>query len=61
MNIFSKMEFKKPSKKRKLEEDTDTPFNAKSKNSGTTESTPGKKDHVSSIVDNPGYSHQGGK
>ena len=42
MNILSKMEFKKPSNKRKLEEDTDTCFNAKRKNSGTTEST-GKK------------------
>ena len=66
MNILSKMEFKKPSNKRKLEEDTDTPFNAKRKNSGTTESTPGKKmkkytslsnSMISSIVDNPGYSH----
>ena len=37
MNILSKMEFKKPSNKRKLEEDTDTPFNAKRKNSGTTD------------------------
>ena len=53
------------SNKRKLEEDTDTPFGAKRKSSGITDST-GKKmkifnalsnSMISSFVNNPGYSH----
>ena len=53
------------SNKRKLEEDKDTPFGAKRKNLGTTESTAKKMEifkaisnsMISSFVDNPGYYH----
>ena len=37
------------SNKRKLEEDTDTPFDAKRKNSGTTESTAKKMEMFKAI------------